>query len=128
MYEKSSKKSKSLFWLLILALLALFIYSITLIPLANPFELVIAGLGWAYILLVIMCWLDVLNEIFFTRKKWIINSFCIIAIIGIIGAITLNLTLNITKNPQALPIILIPTIIVILYFIIGLFYINLKKK
>ena len=126
MYKKLSEKQKGLFWLSLVFLLALFVYSITLIPLANNLELVIAGLGWAYILLVVLGWFDFLSEIFYIKKKWIVNLFSIVAIIGIVVAVTLNFTLDIVRNPQALPITLIPAIIVLLYFVSALIQVNKK--
>ncbi len=128
MYKSSSKKSKSIFWIMLSILLILLIYSITLIQLATTFELIIAFLGWAYILLCILGWFDLLGEIFYLRKRWEVNLFSMVAIIGIIVAITLNIILNSARNLEALPITLIPAIIVTLYLIIGLLAINFSKK
>ncbi|MDA3836134.1 MAG: hypothetical protein PF542_00775 [Nanoarchaeota archaeon] len=128
MYSKLSKKSKSIFWTITGLLLALFIYSITLIPSANIYELIIAGLGGIYIIGTIIAWFNLVPELFILRKKRNINAFSIVAIIGIIGAITLNIIFNTTRLPQALPITIIPAAIVLIYFIFILRDTNKSKK
>lgn len=126
MYKKLSAKSKFLFWIINVGLLVLLIYSITLISSANIYELIIAGLGWMYILGTILLYFGFMPEIFVMRKDVRIMAFSIIAIIGIIAAIVLNIVLNVTRLPEALPITLIPAVIVIAYFAVILF--RIKKK
>ncbi len=127
MYKKLSKKSKSIFWLINIFLLALLIYSITLIPSANIYELIVAGLGWVYILGTIIAWFNMMPDFFIMKKKWWIKIFSIIAIVGIITVIVLNIVLNVTRLPQALPITIIPAVIVVVYFIIVLIRVSRNK-
>jgi hypothetical protein len=127
MYKKLSKKSKSIFWFINIFLLALLIYSITLIPSANIYELIVAGLGWVYILGTIIAWFNMMPDFFIMKKKWWIKIFSIIAIVGIITVIVLNIVLNVTRLPQALPITIIPAVIVVVYFIIVLIRVSRNK-
>ncbi|MCK5624498.1 hypothetical protein KAI04_01525 [Candidatus Pacearchaeota archaeon] len=127
MYKKLSKKYKSIFWLINIFLLVLLIYSITLIPSANIYELIIAGLGWVYIFGTIIAWFNMMPDFFIMKKKLWIKTFSIIAIIGIVAAIILNIVFNVTRLSQAIPITIIPAVIVIAYFIIVLIRVSKNK-
>ena len=128
MYKKLSKKSKGIFWSITIILLALLVYSITLIKVANVYELIIAALGWLYIFEGYLAFFNLLPRIFFAKKKWIMVTFSVVAILGIILAITWNIIWNTTRVAAALPITLIPATIVMAYLIAVLCTINKKKK
>ncbi len=49
--QSFSKKQKAQFWGLLILLFVVLLYSISLIKGSGTFDLIIAGLGWAYIIL-----------------------------------------------------------------------------
>jgi len=126
--QSFSKKQRTLFWGLLISLFLVLLYSISLIKGSGIFDLIIAGLGWAYIILSFTAISFNLPKVFYIEKKWIANTFSIIAIIGIVAALIIDMVVFTPRSYARNLLVLIPSFIVTLFLIINLFILNCKNK